>query len=818
MKISRKRKISSVLWANDRSGKVYLTRDWKATDSLPPLYLGYAHAPLASLSREDPVKFGERAHYFYNKRSLQFMICPDAIPNFDLKNDKVYLAGSFSGWTEAMGDADWQLKKEKINGKLWLTKRVSRRWLGDFEHKHGPLLFKFLTSRNQWIKIDQAAPNRYRDPRGIENYRVYLDKTGRHVFNFDFPEGHKRSDADVITWSTPQHQEAVNLPPTGDFLKLHSDARLGPMPGSSGAKFRIFAPRAQTVEIITFTKLDESDKIGTQAQRQPYGIWEVEVPEVQEGHFYYYHINGENRDASTAYEEGFKIIDPYALAMASATGPGIVKFKESIDKFDDGFKPPQWHDLVMMECHLGDIVEHAPVSRDDKVIPGYREMIEFLQQDNNYIEALGVNAIEIQPLQQMDKVKPQRYHWGYMTVNYFSPESSYAISPEAGSQIKEMQELVKTAHSKGLSVILDVVYNHVGEPNFLYFVDKLYYFETDPNFNLMNWSGCGNDLRCGAPMVKRLIIDSLIHWIEYLGVDGFRFDLAELIGVDVLKEIEEELKKVKPSVILIAEPWSFRGHIGSQLMNTGYASWNDGYRNFVYEYVLAKGNQDGIKYFLKGSRNNFARFPAQTVNYTESHDDRCWLDRITENSDNNGYLPLLVDRRRTHLMMSILMVSVGIPMIAEGQDFLRSKRGVNNTYLRGDLNALEYDRLTTYAASHEYTRNWIHFRRSPKGHLLRLNEHPTNEFFEAFTVDNVSSIAMLYNANFERGSQQLLYAVNPHHHGVLIPVSGIQARKFVQLADHERFDANGLKAALIRWTPEGIWLPPLTCGFWTSKD
>ena len=119
-----------------------------------------------------------------------------------------------------------------------------------------------------------------------------------------------------------------------------------------------------------------------------------------------------------------------------------------------------------------------------------------------------------------------------MTVNYFAAAISYATDPERGSQIEEMREMVRAAHSKGLAVILDVVYNHVGEPNFLYFIDKLLILRRIQTY-LMNWSGCSNDLRCGAPMVKRLIIDSLKFWVEYIGVDGFRFDLAELIGVDV---------------------------------------------------------------------------------------------------------------------------------------------------------------------------------------------------------------------------------------------------------------------------------------------
>ena len=145
-------------------------------------------------------------------------------------------------------------------------------------------------------------------------------------------------------------------------------------------------------------------------------------------------------------------------------------------------------------------------------------------------------------------------------------------------------------HEAGIAVIMDVVYN-VGEPNHLLFIDKYYYFNLDDSNDLMNWSGCGNDLRCDTPMGRRLIIDSLKHLVQAFGVDGFRFDLAELIGVDVLREIETELKKVKPEIIMIAEPWSFRGHIQDALKASGYASWNDGFREGMVKYVRGAGNQ-----------------------------------------------------------------------------------------------------------------------------------------------------------------------------------------------------------------------------------
>src|SRR5690606_3232013 len=163
---------------------------------------------------------------------------------------------------------------------------------------------------------------------------------------------------------------------------------------------------------------------------------------------------------------------------------------------------------------------------------------------------------------------------------YFSPESSYSLNPAEASGVKELQQLVAAFHRRGIAVILDVVYNHVGEPAHLMFLDKLYYFYQDATGELSNWSGCGNDFRADAAMARRLIIDSCRHFIEAYGVDGFRFDLADLIGRDVLVEIETALKRTKPDVILIAEPWSFRGHIAGELRDTGWASWNDGYRNF----------------------------------------------------------------------------------------------------------------------------------------------------------------------------------------------------------------------------------------------
>jgi pullulanase/glycogen debranching enzyme len=250
--------------------------------------------------------------------------------------------------------------------------------------------------------------------------------------------------------------------------------------------------------------------------------------------------------------------------------------------------PPWWHNLIVAEAHVRDLTALAPLDLTPEERRGFTGLAKWVRHPDFHLKRLGVNCVELQPIQQNDARTPEEYHWGYMTNNYFSPNSHYALAPEKASQIDEFRDLVAAFHEQGMAVILDVVYNHVGEPNPLQPIDKSYYFELSPEGHYMNWSGCGNTLDCNAPMVRRLIVKSLAWLIEAYDVDGFRFDLAELIGVEALKVIEREIKKVKPSVVLIAEPWSFRGHIGHELRNTGFASWNDGYREYVRKYFWIK--------------------------------------------------------------------------------------------------------------------------------------------------------------------------------------------------------------------------------------
>ena len=471
---------------------------------------------------------------------------------------------------------------------------------------------------------------------------------------------------------------------------------------------------------------------------------------------------------------------------------------------------------MIAEAHVRDLVAHAPIPLDAKERLGFAGLAKWVASPDFYLKRLGVNAVELQPIQEFDNRTTAEYHWGYMPVNWFAPASAYASDPAHGTQVEEFRELVAAFHRQGMAVIVDVVYNHQGEPSHLMFVDKHYYFDDGADGSLTNWSGCGNDYRAASEMALRLIIDSCSHLIRAYGVDGFRFDLAELIGLEPLKRIEAALKKVKPDAILIAEPWSFRGHLAGALADTGWASWNDGYRKFLPAYVRGHGSREGFEYFLKGSPWYFAKWPAQTVNYTESHDDRTWLDGITEHADGNGYTPTANDRRRTHLMCAVLMGSIGIPMFAAGQDFLRSKHGVTNTYLRGDLNALEYRRIFRFPATHRYFADWIRFRQSERGRLLRQYNRPSEGFFQFRFAPDGTAAAVVYNADLSQGRTRLMLAFNPHPHEVTIAMNDLPRCTWRQLADCEHFFVRHDAEPALPLNGE-LYLPPLGSGLWIAE-
>lgn len=809
------RKIISARWTSPTSGIVSLSRDWNRRD-LPPLFWDDTEIPLQDLRMAPPLMFGDESGYFAHDGWITFCLRASRYPNFDLAHTGVYVAGAFNNWQPNYGRKSWRLDETMVGGQEYYMLNVQKSLLKG----HGRLPFKFVTGRGEWMEVPSGAPNIVVDEHNNHNLYIHSSRTGHHQFVFTPPSSiDVARGSNTIKWAESGYEEVVHMHPGDYLLQVDSSYPQGVQFTHDYTAFRIFAPRAVSVTLAVFHKLDRSDCRYYEGVRVDMGTWETVVSGNCHGAYYTYSIDGEP-DPFANFDPNQQIADPWALACVGADGPSIAIDPARVARPSKRFTPPHWHDLVIAEAHLRDLTAMAPVPLSNEERLGFSGLAKWVRHPDFYLKKLGVNAVELQPLQQNDEPTKEGYHWGYMTNNYFAPNSSYALHPENGSQIDEMRDLVSAFHERGLAVILDVVYNHVGEPNHLKFIDKHYYFDLSADGKFMNWSGCGNTLDCNTPMARKLIIESLEWMIEAFDLDGFRFDLAELVGLEALKEIETVLKRKKPSIILIAEPWSFRGHIGLSLKDTGFASWNDGYRECVRKYILGQENIDGMKYFLAGSMEHMSAWPAQSVNYLESHDDMCWMDHITENSGNNALYPTPNDRRRTHLMCAILMMSLGTPMLSAGQDFMRTKHGHNNTYQRGDLNALDYRRLRFFSSTHEYFRSWIHFRSGHLGRLLRLSDKPSRDYLRFYTSASASiALGALYNADGSHGQARLFFAMNPEAQPRSIQLGDLSLERFTQVADTETFCEAGLPGAeRLIVEHNAVEIPPMSCALWVCTS
>jgi pullulanase len=792
------------------AGIAEFDRDWTA-GAPPALDLGAGPGEFAAIAPALPLAAAAASRYFLADGWTRFVLPLGHGSDVDPARDRVFLAGDFNGWERAVGSADWELRPGECGGEpalVWTGPPERVRW-GE------PQRFKFVTGEHQWLAVPVEASNAVDDGLGGRNRLLDPARSGRHLWRFTLAGPHDLAQHRRLAVGS----DSVPLSFGAFFYEFGTDLPLGALTGRDDTTFRVFAPRARGVAVC----LGSGAGAAEAAHRFPLeprpdfarsGVWEVVLDQNLHGWTYWYVVDGV-LEGPGRFDPAARVLDPYARATVDRGGPGIILDASWFAGADRDYPTPAWQDLVIVEAHVRDLAAQAPVDASPAERRGFSGLRRWVESPDFYLAGLGVNCVELQPVQEFDNVTPEEYHWGYMTNSYFAPESSYSLEPAAASGVRELQDLVAALHRRGMAVILDVVYNHVGVPAHLMLLDRIYYFEQDSAGNLTNWSGCGNDLRARSAMARRLIVDSCRHLIEAYGVDGFRFDLAELLGLEVLREIEAALKRTKPDVILIAEPWSFRGHIAGALRDTGWASWNDGFRDFLRDYVRGNGPAERLEYFLRGSPWYFAKWPAQTVNYTESHDDRAWIDLITENPDGNGFVPTENDRRRTHLMAAVLFMSVGIPMLAAGQDFLRSKHGVSNTYQRGDLNALDYHLLEHRRATHAYFAGWIAFRRSHLGRLVRHFTRPSEGFFRFLRPPGWASLAALYNADLSLGRSRLLFAVNPTTEDVALPLDERTTGLWRRLADRERFFQPGeVRAADLG---PGLVLPALGCGLWISE-
>ncbi len=418
-------------------------------------------------------------------------------------------------------------------------------------------------------------------------------------------------------------------------------------------------------------------------------------------------------------------------------------------------------DLIIYEMHVRGLTRHP--SSGVKFPGTYAAIREKIP----YFKELGINCLELMPIHEFDEFDNQftnpftgeklLNYWGYSTIGFFAPKAGYAATGSLGMQVDEFKTLVKELHNHGIEVILDVVFNHTGEGeeadrtiSFRGLDNKTYYM-LKPDGRYQNFSGCGNTMNCNNPVVRDMVLDCLRYWAAEYHIDGFRFDLASILGRDsegrplpnppLLEALAYDpiLGKCK----LIAEAWDAGGlyQVGSFPAYERWSEWNDQYRDTLRRFL--KGDMGQVRdmaTLIKGAPNMYAdRGPTASINFITAHDGFTLNDLYSYNEKHNeangednrdGHSENYswncghegptgdesINQLRRRLMkngIAVLMVSQGVPMILMGDEMAHSKGGNNNTYCQdNELNWLDWQRLEKNKEIFRFMQFCIAFRKS----------------------------------------------------------------------------------------------------------
>lgn len=785
------RLLASARWETKSSGLVALTHDWMQ-ETLPQLELN-PPAKIIECERAEVQTWATRSGYWIKDGQVHFflwkLLCPDA------PDDSLFVCGPFNDWGSVKDLSPWALHPVCLLGVEGYALSIP---LDEVMGGHISVPFKFYRAEGSWFEPPHDADNIERDNYGNRNLLISLDRTHLHVFRFRALEADPTTRPVRIIYEQEDLVEFCEILASDPLDVLEPPGPFGSMISGGKTTFRVFAPRAQAVSINYCVPSAEIKlPFANQCELKPegQGAWAAVVDADLSHCAYLISIDGK----TTTDPWAKKMTHRYPMPPVSRVTP-----RAELNNLNDGFKTPAVEDCVILEVHLRDLFGLI----GDSVKQNFKNCAEWIRQNGDYFKSLGVNAVELLPCTDYERGEASEYHWGYMPITAFAPATAYVSDENGLTGIAEFQDMVRAFHEIGIAVIMDVVLNHFGSPNSLLQIDQSYYFRTDAEGQLSNWSGCGNDVRAEAPMFRRLVLNALQHWTGVMGVDGIRLDLAELLGTPLLREIEEEFRLNRPEKILIAEPWSFRGHIARDLDATSWTSWDDAFREFLPAYVRGHAKSSDLLHQMAAC----AVRPAARLRYAQSHDDMAWLDRITECEQNDGHEPTPTDVLRTRMMHVILLCSAGVPMLSAGQDFLMSKRGVSNTWCRGDLNSLDPQRWKRFYSEHEWVAQLIKFRLSSAGSVMRPHESVSPDWMRVTQDETRESFVAVLNADGRLGPSKILVACNPHHSEVhlSLPMEG----SWQPVVLSPRPDCQ-LAPGLLPKIDQGVLtLGPLGCGVW----
>lgn len=578
---------------------------------------------------------------------------------------------------------------------------------------------------------------------------------------------------------------------------------LGAVVNGNSTTFKLWAPTATKVELVTYKSTDEKaqeDKtqdltLGTEAGKL--GVWSITTSDAKVGTAYTYKVHFADGTVNNSP-------DPYAKAAVRNGMRSVVFGKDTgkpVPRMASFGKRPT--DATIAEMNIRDFSIHESSGVDVAKRGKYLGVIESgTKKDGkttgfDYLKSLGITHVQIMPMydfgsvnedlkvgyvEKNDKNNPHQ-NWGYDPINYNVPEGSYASdSANPATRITELKQMVEGLHKAGLRVIMDVVYNHVYDAQKNAFGQTVpgYYFRYNDDGSLSNKSGCGNDTASERKMMSKYIVDSVKYWAKEYGIDGFRFDLMGLIDLETMSQVRKAVYDIDPNSIILGEGWdmsqlpygnrTIQPNAYKLAENNGIAFFNDSFRDAV------KGQGDkGVAGFVSGNRgsdnlvmqNLYGCQPGnssctgrryanagQTVQYVEAHDNLNLYDKLKKSLPNETEENL---KKRVMLANSLVMFAHGMPFFELGQEFLRSKNGNANSYNAGDGdNSVKWDLVNKNSDAVEYFKELIKLRneipalRDSEYSDVNKNMHwiKSSDGINAFSVDsNNKTYVFIFNAN-----------------------------------------------------------------------
>lgn len=581
--------------------------------------------------------------------------------------------------------------------------------------------------------------------------------------------------------------------------------------GSGSTYFTLWAPTAEAVRLFIYpTGEGGVADVEYDMSKSIAGKWTKSLDGNLVGKFYTFQVKVNGR-----------WLDETPGIFCKATGvnglrAAIIDMKKTDPEgWEDDRRPElkDFSDIVLYELHHRDFSMDGMSGMKNKgkfvaLTERGTKNAEGLSTGIDHLKELGVTHVHILPscdFGSVDEKHPEHsYNWGYDPVNYNVPEGSYSTDPYTPSvRIKEFKQMVMALHQVGIRVVLDVVYNHVFDVASSPFERTVpgYFFRHRTDGSLADGSGCGSETASDRPMMRKYMVESVLYWVKEYHVDGFRFDLMGIHDIETMNAIREAVNAIDPSVFIYGEGWAASSpampeerlamKINTNRLN-GIAAFCDELRDGLRGswgndkegafIINRQGHEESVKFGIVGaiehpqidytkinySKAPWANEPTQMISYVSCHDDLCLADRIKTTLAYKGASKKVADVDEAELVRlhklaeTAVLTSQGVPLIWCGDEFLRDKKGVRNSYNSPDsVNAIPWQLKTLYKEVFDYISHLINIRKEHKAFrmgsadMVRRNLEflPTKKNVIAYKLngtavgDSWNTIVVILNSN-----------------------------------------------------------------------